>query len=91
MVSRHVHRHIYRYLDASLRANGLTRSREDDAASWSLELYLTPSGVTFWVAISTLCSLVITGVVVAALKVKERREDKNEAKERAHLFAFNAL
>eukprot|EP01111_Echinosteliopsis_oligospora_P014986 TRINITY_DN5785_c0_g1_i1.p1 TRINITY_DN5785_c0_g1~~TRINITY_DN5785_c0_g1_i1.p1 ORF type:complete len:632 (+),score=137.42 TRINITY_DN5785_c0_g1_i1:141-2036(+) len=60
-------------------------------SKWTMELYITPSGVVFWVTIATIFTcLVITGFVYFFYK-KEKKEDEKLKQEAAHLFSFDAL
>jgi hypothetical protein len=39
---------------------------------WTLELYISPSGVTLWIVIAVLVALVILGAAVVALHWREK-------------------
>lgn len=60
-------------------------------ASWTLELYITPSGLLFWIMVAFLASLLILGITVYIFHRKEKREDELQKQEQAHLFSFDAL
>jgi len=44
----------------------------DDPASWMLELYISPSGVTLWVIIAVVAWLIVLGAVVIGLHFREK-------------------
>lgn len=63
----------------------------DDVANWVLELYISPSGTTVWIAIAVVCALAVLGGVIAFLHYREKKQDEAEKKEKEHLFSFKAL
>jgi len=58
---------------------------------WQLELYISPSGLTLWVILGILTSLLVLGATVAFLQWREKQQDQKEKEENAHIFSFSAL
>jgi len=65
--------------------------KKDSPAGWTLELYITPSGLLFWIIIALTASLLILAITVYVFYRKEKREDEQKKQEQAHLFSFDAL
>jgi len=65
--------------------------KPDSPSGWTLELYITPSGLLFWILVALVVSLFILAVVVYIFYRKEKKEDEQKKQEQAHLFSFDAL
>jgi integrin alpha FG-GAP repeat containing protein 1 len=65
--------------------------KPESPSSWTLELYITPSGLLFWILVALVISLLVLAIIVYAFYRKEKREDELQKQEQAHLFSFNAL
>jgi len=65
--------------------------KADDPTSWTLELYINPSGLMFWITIAIVCTIVVTGALAYFFYRREKKEDEQIKINNAHLFSFNAL
>jgi hypothetical protein len=54
-------------------------------------MYVVPSGITFYVILACVVTCLALGASVIYLTIREKRADDLEAKQKAHLFHFNAL
>eukprot|EP00727_Mastigamoeba_balamuthi_P001957 m51a1_g11759 hypothetical protein (1610) ;mRNA; r:212279-222322 len=61
----------------------------EDTVNWSLLLFISPSGVIFWVLFSMLLMLGALGGLLIYFKIKERKEDQQLREEERHKFDFN--
>jgi len=59
--------------------------------SWTLELFIRTSGLTLWVIVAVVSTLIINGLIVYFFKWREKREDALLRQETAHLFSFDAM
>ncbi|GAM21505.1 hypothetical protein SAMD00019534_046800 [Acytostelium subglobosum LB1] len=59
--------------------------------SWTLELFINPSGIFFWVMIAFFVVIIFFSSVAFALYKREKAQDEKLKQEQAHLFSFNAL
>ncbi len=58
------------------------------ASEWSLELFVAPSQQLLWVCVSWAAMLTLLAIVIAALHVREQREDEKEKRKHQLLFSF---
>jgi integrin alpha FG-GAP repeat containing protein 1 len=65
--------------------------KPSNPAYWTLELFLSPSGIVFWVLVSVFVMLLGLGGTLVYFRVRERNEDKRAREQGRHLFDFNAL
>lgn len=65
--------------------------KPENPAGWTLELYITPSGLLFWIMIALVISLLVLAITVYVFYRKEKKEDEQKKQEQAHLFSFDAL
>ncbi|EGG17210.1 putative integrin alpha FG-GAP repeat-containing protein [Cavenderia fasciculata] len=65
--------------------------RPSDPTTWTLELFINPSGIFFWVLLAFLVTLIILSVTSFLLYKREKNQDEKAKQEQAHLFSFNAL
>lgn len=62
-----------------------------DSSSWKVELYIKPGDYIPWVLGVLTTAAVILGIVVAALRIMEKREDEMERQKALHIINFDAL
>jgi len=60
----------------------------DEAELWELELFVAPSAQLLWVAISWAATLTLLAIIIAALHLREQREDEQEKRKHQLLFSF---
>jgi len=65
--------------------------KANNPLSWTLELFINPSGIFFWVLIAFFAALIILSAISFALYKREKRQDERMKQEQAHHFYFNAL
>ncbi|KYR01791.1 putative integrin alpha FG-GAP repeat-containing protein [Tieghemostelium lacteum] len=59
--------------------------------NWTLELFINPSGIFFWVLIAFFAALILLAAVCFVLYKREKKYDEKLKQDQAHLFSFNAL
>jgi len=59
-----------------------------NSEEWIIELFISPSGYTFWIILSVLVSVIIIGIGIIILNNKEKREDVEEQQQ---MYSFRAL
>eukprot|EP01027_Heterolobosea_sp_BB2_P010513 GEZU01015426.1.p1 GENE.GEZU01015426.1~~GEZU01015426.1.p1 ORF type:complete len:555 (-),score=101.01 GEZU01015426.1:23-1447(-) len=60
-------------------------------SSWTMELFVSPSRTTIWVAVAVVGTLIVLAIPIIIFKRKEKIEDEREKQQTAHLFSFDAL
>lgn len=61
------------------------------SANWVMELYISPSSSTVWIALAVCCWLIVIGGAILLLQYREKKQDEKEKKEKEHLFSFKAM
>ncbi|EFA85052.1 putative integrin alpha FG-GAP repeat-containing protein [Heterostelium album PN500] len=65
--------------------------KPSNPTSWTLELFINPSGIFFWVMLAFIVVLIFFSGVSLFLWKREKKQDEKLKQEQAHLFSFNAL
>jgi len=65
--------------------------KPESPSGWTLELYITPSGLLFWILVALIAGLLILIIIVYVFYRREKKEDELKKQEQAHLFSFDAL
>ncbi|KAK9767766.1 hypothetical protein K7432_002149 [Basidiobolus ranarum] len=60
-------------------------------SSWSLELYISPSGYAKWVLLVLVVTMVILTIIIYILNRMEKKEDELERRKDLHIINFDAL
>eukprot|EP01095_Lingulamoeba_sp_RSL-Kostka_P005985 TRINITY_DN1839_c0_g1_i1.p1 TRINITY_DN1839_c0_g1~~TRINITY_DN1839_c0_g1_i1.p1 ORF type:complete len:721 (+),score=272.83 TRINITY_DN1839_c0_g1_i1:146-2308(+) len=58
---------------------------------WKTEMYIIPSYLTFYVILACIIVCIFLSIFVFYLAYRDKKADDLEAKEKAHLYSFNAL
>lgn len=64
---------------------------KESPSQWGIELYISPSKATGWIALAVICWLLVMGAAIIGLQYREKRQDDREKKEKEHLFSFKAM
>lgn len=62
-----------------------------ESSNWVIELYISPSSSTVWIALAVCCWLLVIGAAILFLQYREKKQDEKEKKEKEHLFSFKAM
>ncbi|KAI9473399.1 MAG: hypothetical protein EXX96DRAFT_528016 [Benjaminiella poitrasii] len=62
-----------------------------DSSSWKVELYIKPADYVPWVLVVLVAASLILGIVIAVLRMVEKREDEMERRKALHIINFDAL
>ncbi|ORX98916.1 integrin alpha N-terminal domain-containing protein [Basidiobolus meristosporus CBS 931.73] len=60
-------------------------------SSWSLELYISPSGYAKWVLLVMVVTMVVLSIIIYILARIEKKEDELERRKDLHIINFDAL
>eukprot|EP01094_Clydonella_sp_ATCC50884_P000453 TRINITY_DN1035_c0_g1_i1.p1 TRINITY_DN1035_c0_g1~~TRINITY_DN1035_c0_g1_i1.p1 ORF type:complete len:675 (-),score=195.64 TRINITY_DN1035_c0_g1_i1:406-2430(-) len=61
----------------------------DKPASWTMEMYISPSGILFWVIVLCVVVCLTFAIFIGYFTYRERQQDKEEEREKG--FSFNPL
>ncbi|KAF2074710.1 hypothetical protein CYY_003986 [Polysphondylium violaceum] len=65
--------------------------KANNPLSWTLELFINPSGIFFWVLIAFFVALIVLSAICFFLYKREKKQDEKMKQEAHHQFYFNAL
>ena len=60
----------------------------DDPASWTMELFISPSSRLLWVGVSLAVACALLLGLIAFFHWRELKQDERDKKQTEHLFAF---
>lgn len=63
----------------------------EDPKRWKAQLFVTPSNLIVMSVVALGVTCIIIMLIIVALYVKEKREDKIEKLQEAHRFHFDAM
>ncbi|KAN0050331.1 hypothetical protein ACTA71_003450 [Dictyostelium dimigraforme] len=65
--------------------------KPSNPTGWTLELFINPSGIFFWVLIAFFAAIILLSAISFALYRREKQQDIKMKQDQGHQFYFNAL